>query len=92
VDSALAAADLCMLIDLGVCDCRKAPGAAPVTQQARVFDGRRVCELVRGHSTLITVRDEPPEGAPLRNDGAVVDLSGVKGYRLERHGQGRIVG
>ncbi|RSM50096.1 hypothetical protein DMA12_02230 [Amycolatopsis balhimycina DSM 5908] len=94
MDSALAALDLCALIDLGVYDRRKAAGAAPVTRQARVFDGRRECDLVRAGNPipLITVRDEPPEGAPLRNDGAVVDLSGVKGYQVERHEQGRIVG
>ncbi|MEU5257562.1 hypothetical protein [Amycolatopsis sp. NPDC021455] len=94
VDAALAALDLCTLIDLGVYDRRKVPGAASVTRQARVFDGRRECDLVRDGNPipLITVRDEPPESAPLRNDGAIVDLSGVKGYQVERHKQERIVG
>src|SRR3954452_20284711 len=60
VDAALAALDLCTLIDLGVYDRRKATGAAPVTRQARVFDGRRECDLVRQGFPipLITVRDE----------------------------------
>ncbi|MEV6872745.1 hypothetical protein [Amycolatopsis sp. NPDC051128] len=94
VDAALAALDLCALLDLGVYDRRKAPGAAPVTRQARVFDGRRQCELVRDGFPipLITVRDESPEGARLRNDGAIVDLSGGKGYQIERRARGQIVG
>jgi hypothetical protein len=92
VDAALVALDLCALIDLGVYDRRKVSGAASVTRQARVFDGRRECELLRGGSSLITVRDDPPEIASLRNDGAILDLSGVKGYQIERREQARVVG
>ncbi|MBE1499088.1 hypothetical protein H4696_006188 [Amycolatopsis lexingtonensis] len=92
VDAALAALDLCTLIDLGVYDRRKAPGSAPVARQARVFDGRRQCELLRDGFALITVRDEPPETASLRNDGAIVDLASVKGYQTERRVNGQVVG
>lgn len=92
VDAALAALDLCTLIDLGVYSRRQVPGASPVVRQARVFDGRRQCDLLRDGFPLITVRDEPPKGAALRNDGAVVDLSGAKGYQLERHSKGQVTG
>jgi hypothetical protein len=92
VDATLAALDFCSLLDLGVYERRKVPGAAPVTREARVSDGRRQCDLVRDGLPLITVRDEPPEVAALRNDGAIVDLDGVQGYQTERHVHGQIVG
>lgn len=92
VDAALAGLDLCSLLDLGVYERRKAAGAGPVNRRPGERGGRRACELGRGGLPLFTVFEDPPETASLRNDGAIVDLAGVKGYQTERHANGKIVG
>lgn len=93
VDEALAALDFCELIDLAVYDRRKGGDTRPVTREPKVKHGRKTCTLFRaGYEDLVYVRDVDPAHTALRNDGAVVDLGGVKAYQVETRREGAIDG
>ncbi|WP_235783549.1 hypothetical protein [Amycolatopsis orientalis] len=92
MDAALAALDFCELIDMAAYDRRKAGNTRPVERKAEVKDGRKQCTLLRGGYDIVYVRDVDPGHTALRNDGAVVDLGGVKAYQIESHREGGISG
>jgi len=93
VGAALAALDLCQLIDLAVYDRRKGDVTRPVERKAEVKHGRKQCSLFRGGYDLINVGDVDPNHLVLhRVDGAVVALGGVKGYQTESRREGGISG
>lgn len=89
VNGALAALDFCELIDLAVYDRRKASDTRPIEREAEVKDGKKQCMLLRdGYEDVLDVRDVDPNHAALRDDGAVVDLGGVKAYQVETRREG----
>ncbi len=93
VDAALVALDFCQLIDLAVYDRRKGGNPRPVKREPKVKDGKKWCTLYRdGYEDLVYVRDVDPGHTAFRNDGAVVDLGGVKGYQVETRREGMISG
>lgn len=93
VDAALAALDFCELIDLAAYDRRKGGDTRPVTREPKVKYGRKMCTLMRGgYEALLYVQDVDPGHAALRNDGAVVDLGGVKAYQVESRREGAVSG
>ncbi|OXM43320.1 hypothetical protein CFP75_38865 [Amycolatopsis alba DSM 44262] len=93
VDAALAALDFCELIDLAAYDRRKGGNPRPVTREPKVKDGRKTCTLYRdGYEDLVYVQDMDPQYTSLRNDGAVVDLGGVKAYQVETRREGMVSG
>ncbi|OLZ47818.1 hypothetical protein BS329_28570 [Amycolatopsis coloradensis] len=93
VGAALTALDFCELIDLAAYDRRKAGDTRPVTREPKVRDGRKTCTLLRdGYEALVYVQDMDPSHAWLRNDGAVVDLGGVKAYQVETRRDGGVSG
>ncbi|WP_409489895.1 hypothetical protein [Amycolatopsis sp. cmx-11-12] len=92
MDAALATVDFCSLIDLAVYALRQPLDAAPATLRPEVKDGRKYCSLVRNDYEVLYVHDMDPRHASLRNDGAVVDLGGVKAYQLETRREGRVDG
>ncbi|EMD29106.1 hypothetical protein B0293_19630 [Amycolatopsis azurea DSM 43854] len=93
VDAALAALDFCQLIDLAVYDRRKGGNPRPVTREPKVKRDRKTCTLYRdGYEDIVDVRDVDPGHTAFRNDGAVVDLGGVKGYQVETRHEGVVSG
>ncbi|RSN58389.1 hypothetical protein DMH01_20165 [Amycolatopsis sp. WAC 04182] len=92
VDAALAATDFCALIDRVTYALRQPLDAALATTRPEVKRGRKRCALVRGDLDLLYVQDVDPGHAALRNDGAVVDLGGVKAYQVESRREGAVSG
>ncbi|WP_410656704.1 hypothetical protein [Amycolatopsis sp. lyj-112] len=93
VDGALAALDFCELIDLAVYALHQPLDATQASLQAEVKDGKKQCTLYRdGYEDILDVRDVDPNHAALRDDGAVIDLGGVKGYQVETRREGAVSG
>lgn len=64
-----------------------------MTREPKVKDGRKTCTLYRdGYEAIVDVRDGDPGHTAFRNDGAVVDLGGVKGYQIETRREGVVSG
>ncbi|EME60378.1 hypothetical protein [Amycolatopsis decaplanina] len=92
VDATLAATDFCALIDRVTYALRQPLDAALATTRPEVKNGRKRCVLVRDDAEVLEVRDVDPAHTALRNDGAVVDLGGVKAYQVETRREGGIGG
>ncbi|WP_414936033.1 hypothetical protein [Amycolatopsis sp. cmx-11-51] len=71
---------------------RKAGDTRPVTREPKVKDGRKHCSLVRDEYEVLIVHDMDPRHTSLRNDGAVVDLGGVKACQFETRREGGVSG
>ncbi|MEV6905626.1 hypothetical protein [Amycolatopsis sp. NPDC051071] len=93
VGTALTALDFCTLLDLAVYERRRGGDTRPVTREPELKDGKKWCTLYRdGYEDLVYVHDMDPGHTSLRDDGAVVDLGGVKAYQVETHRESGIAG